>query len=159
MRKLFTGLAAATFLAVGAPGADAQVQLGPTLALSDEFDFGIGATLSAQAPQLGESIGFLGELLFYFPDNRDFFEINGNVTYAFPLAESTLLPFVLGGLNVGRASSDLGGGNTEVGLNIGGGITFDLESFRPSVGGRFVLGGIDHFVFFATLPFEVGTDR
>ena len=157
MRRLISGFAVAAFFAFAPSGADAQVQLGPTLAFSDEVDFGIGATLSAQAPQLGEGIGFLGEFIFYFPDNVDFFEINGNVTYAFPLAESTVLPFALGGLNIGRISSDFGGGNTDVGVNLGGGISFDLGSFRPSVGGRFVLGDFDHFILFATLPFEVGS--
>ena len=137
--------------------AEAQVQIGPTLAISDEVDFGLGATLSAQAPQLGEALGFIGEFIVFFPDDGDYFEINGNVTYSFPLAESTVLPFALGGLNIGRASAgDFS--NTEIGINLGGGITFDAGSFRPSVGGRFAINDLlnDHFVFFATLPFEVG---
>lgn len=164
MRKLVSGFAAAALLAFAPLGAQAQVQLGPTLAFSDEVDFGIGATLSAQAPQLGESLGFMGEFLYFFPegDGFDFFEINGNVTYSFPLDESTVLPFALGGLNIARASVDAGGlgsaSNTDIGVNLGGGISFDLGSFRPSAGGRFVLGDFDHFVFFATLPFEVGSN-
>lgn len=164
MRKLVSGFAAAALLAFAPLGAQAQVQIGPTLAFSDEVDFGIGATLSAQAPQLGESLGFMGEFLVYFPDQDglDFFEINGNVTYSFPLTESTVLPFALGGLNITRVSQDTGGlgdaSNTDIGLNLGGGIIFDLGSFRPSVGGRFAIGDVDHFVFFATLPFEVGSN-
>jgi len=161
MRRLFSVLAAAAFLAVGASGVDAQVQLGPTLVFSDEVDFGVGATLNAEAPQLGEGVGFLGEFLIYFPDTDglDFFEINGNLTYDFPLENSTVLPFALGGLNVSRTSIDAGGlggaSNTDIGLNLGGGIRFDLGSFRPAVGGRFAIGDIDHFIIFGTLPFEV----
>lgn len=161
MRKLVSGFAAAALLAFAPLGAQAQVQIGPTLAVSDEVDFGIGATLSTQAPQLGESLGFMGEFIVFFPDAGDYFEINGNVMYSFPLTESTVLPFALAGLNIARFSSDVGDfSNTEIGINLGGGITFDLGSFRPSIGGRFTINDLvnDHFVFFATLPFEVGSN-
>lgn len=163
MKKLLSAFAAAAFLAVGASGVSAQVQVGPTLAFSsDDIEFGIGATVSAQAPSLGEGIGFLGEFLVYFPDGFDFFEINGNVTYAFPLENSTVLPFALGGLNVTRFSFDTGGlgdaSSTDIGLNLGGGITFDMGSFRPSAGARFAIGDLDRIVVFMTLPFEVGSN-
>lgn len=163
MKKLVSAFATAAFLAVGASGVSAQVQVGPTLAFSDDFDFGIGATLTTQAPGLGEGVGFMGEFLIFFPDvdGFNYFELNGNVTYAFPLEDSTVLPFALAGLNIARASVDAPGfgseSNTEIGLNLGGGITFDLGSVRPSVGGRFAIGDMNHFVFFATLPFEVGS--
>lgn len=162
MKKLASAFATAAFLALGASGLHAQVQLGPTLVFSDDVDFGIGATMSAQAPGLGEGIGFLGDLLVFFPseDGFNYFEINGNVTYAFPLDDSSVEPFALGGLNISRASVDAGSfgsaSNTDIGLNLGGGITFDLASFRPSAGGRFAIGDLDHFVVFFTLPFEVG---
>ncbi|MDX1495538.1 MAG: hypothetical protein R3253_15830 [Longimicrobiales bacterium] len=164
MKKLVSAFATAAFLAAGASAASAQVQVGPTLVFSDDVDFGIGATVSAQAPGIGEGIGFMGEFLVFFPDvdGSDFFEINGNVTYAFPLANSTVLPFALGGLNIARASVDAGGfgdeSRTDIGLNLGGGISFDLGSFRPSVGGRFAINELNHFVIFATLPFEVGSN-
>jgi hypothetical protein len=162
MRKIVLGLAAAALLAAIPRGVDAQVQIGPTLAFHDDFDFGIGATVSAQAPGLGEGIGFMADFIVFFPDTDgyDYFEINGNVTYSFPLAESTVLPFALGGLNIARASYDAGtlgdGSNTEIGLNLGGGIVFDAGSFRPAIGGRFEVNGGEGFVLFATLPFEVG---
>lgn len=156
MRKLVTGLAAAAFLAVGPAAVAAQVSVGPTLALHDDFDFGIGATLAGQAPSLGEGIGFMGDFVFYFPDGGDYFEINGNVTYDFPLEESTVVPFVLAGLNIGRFSSDIvDRSNTEVGINLGGGIVFDAGTFRPSVAVKVDVGGYEGFVVFATLPFTV----
>lgn len=162
MRKFLSALAAVAFLALGPAGVDAQVQIGPTIAFHDDFDFGIGATLAAQAPQLGESIGFMADFIVFFPDPQgvDYFEINGNLTYDFPLAESTVLPFALVGLNIARASVDAGtlgnASNTDIGLNLGGGLSFDLGSVRPSVGGRFEVNGGEGFVIFATLPFEVG---
>ncbi len=164
MKKLVSAFATAAFLAVGASGVSAQVQVGPTLAFSDDVDFGIGATVSAQAPGIGEGVGFLGDFIIFFPDpdGFDYFEINGNLTYAFPLANSTVLPFALGGLNISRASFDAGGfgdaSSTDIGLNLGGGITFDLGSFRPSAGARFAIGDLNHLVIFFTLPFEVGSN-
>lgn len=159
MRKLVSGLAAATFLALAATTAEAQVQFGPTLAIHDDFDVGIGATLSGQAPSLGQGVGFMADFVFYFPDAGDYFEVNGNVTYDFPLENSTVLPFVLGGLNIGRYSVEVLGedrSNTEVGINLGGGIAFDAGSFRPSVAVKVDIGGYEGFVVFATLPFQVG---
>jgi len=163
MRKTVLGFAAvAAALVVAAPSVEAQsVQVGPTLAFHDDFDFGIGATVGAQLPSLGQGIGFMGDFLIFFPDEDgiDYFEFNGNLTYDFPLANSTAVPFVLAGLNLGRVSVDVLGldtSNTELGLNLGGGIVFDLASFRPAVGGRFEIEGGEGFVIFATLPFSVG---
>lgn len=159
MRKLVSGLAAAAFLALAPMTAEAQVQLGPTLAIHDRFDVGIGATLSGQAPSLGQGVGFMADFVFYFPDVDDYFELNGNITYDFPLENSTVVPFVLGGLNIGRRSFEVNGreeDNTEVGINLGGGIVFDAGTFRPSVALKVDVGGYEGFVVFATLPFQVG---
>jgi hypothetical protein len=158
MRKLVTVFGAAALFSIAASPAQAQVLLGPTLAFHDEVDLGIGATVEFDAPSISEGVGFMGDFLIFFPEVGDYFEFNLNGTYDFPLAESTVLPFALGGLNIGRAS--LGGfSNTDVSLNLGGGIAFDAGSFRPRVGGRFVLGDGTEFVVFATLPFQVSGDN
>lgn len=159
MRKLVSGFAAAALLALVPTGAQAQVQLGPTLAIHEDFDFGIGATLGVAPAELGAGVGFMGDFVFYFPDAGDYFEINGNVTYDFPLENSTVVPFVLGGLNIGRYSLEVNGvdaSNTEVGINLGGGLVFDAGSFRPSVAAKIDIGAYEGFVVFATLPFQVG---
>lgn len=162
MRKTVLGFALAATFAVAAPSIQAQpFQIGPTLAYHDDADFGIGATVGTQLPSLGQGIGFMGDFLIFFPDEDgvDYFELNGNVTYDFPLVNSTVVPFVLAGLNLGRVSVDRVGNDsneTELGLNLGGGVVFDLASFRPAVGGRFEIEGGEGFVIFATLPFSVG---
>jgi hypothetical protein len=139
-----------------APGeGQAQVTLGPTVAFHEDFDFGIGAALGLPLDSFGPGFGFLADVIWFFPEFFDYLELNGNVTYDFPLEDSTIVPFVLGGLNVARAS---GGGtsNTELGLNLGGGIEFDAGTLRPTVGLRVELSGGEGFVIFATLPFVVG---
>jgi opacity protein-like surface antigen len=149
-------------LGLAAPNAgSAQVQLGPTLALHDDFDFGLGAALSVQAPSLGERLGFQADLIFFFPDNDavDYLEINGNVTYDFTLPESTVAPFGLVGLNIARVSVESVGledsSNTELGFNLGGGVRFNVGGFRPSIGVRAEINGGEGVVLFATLPFDV----
>ena len=109
------------------------------------------------------SLAEVERVLALFPDcdpaDCSFFEINGNVTYDFRLEGSAVQPFALLGLNVARASVDAGSlgdeSNTEIGLNVGGGVAFNVGSLRPSLGGRFEISGGEGFVVFFTLPFEV----
>jgi hypothetical protein len=131
------------------------VTLGPTLAYHDDADFGIGAALGLPLDSFGEGVGFLADFIWFFPEFVDYWELNGNVTYDLPLEDSTIVPFVLGGLNIAHASVT-GASNTELGLNLGGGIEFDAGTFRPSVGLRVELSGGEGFVFFGTLPFAMG---
>jgi hypothetical protein len=163
MRMLSILLCALTLGVLASPrAAEAQVQIGPTLAYHGDFDVGVGGTMNVQMPALGERIGFMADVLVFFPDveNVNYLEFNGNVTYDFPLANETVRPFVLGGLNVARVSVDVptgvDGDETEIGLNLGGGLGFDLGSLRPTAGVRVEVGGGEGFVLFLSLPFEVG---
>ena len=161
MRRIMIALGMVAIGALTPLASQAQVQIGPTLAFHDDFDLGLGGTLTVQMPAIGEGIGFMADFLMFFPseDNVDYLEINGNVTYDFRLEGSAVQPFALLGLNVARASVDAGSlgdeSNTEIGLNVGGGIAFNVGSLRPSLGGRFEISGGEGFVVFFTLPFEV----
>jgi len=160
MRRTLGGIVTIAMLALVPSMLQAQTTLGPTLAMHDDGDLGIGATLGAPMASLGEGIGLMADFLIFFPDAGSYFEVNANLTYDFPLENSTVVPFVLAGLNIGRASVDVPGvgstSNTDLGLNVGGGIAFDAGTFRPSVAGRFRLGDGSGFVVFATLPFVLG---
>lgn len=148
---------------IGAPTvASAQVTVGPVLAYDSDIEFGLGASVGTALPSLGEGFGLLADFIYFFPpgDGFDYFELNGNVTYDFPLENSSVVPFLLGGLNLARASVDLGalgsGSNTELGLNLGGGIDFDLGNFRPTAGLRAEINGGEATVIFISLPFQTG---
>jgi len=160
MKKAMTVLCAAALLALLPTAGQGQVLLGPTLAWHDDADFGLGATVGFELPSLSEGVGFLGDFLLFFPNGMDYFELNGNVTYDFPRPGSTATPFALAGLNLSHASVDAGPlgdvSDTEVSLNLGGGIAFDAGKFRPKAGGRFIIGDGTSFVLFITLPFRVG---
>lgn len=162
MGKRLLGVVAFAVIALTPSASQAQVTLGPTLTWGDsDLDFGIGAQLEAALPAIGTGIGLMTDFVIYFPDGPvDYFEINGNLTYDFPLENSTAVPFVLAGLNLARISGDLpllgDISDTQLGLNLGGGIRFDAGNFRPTVGGKFEIEGGEAFVVFASLPFKIG---
>jgi hypothetical protein len=159
MRKFVTVVGAAALFSLVPLSAQGQVLLGPTLAFHDDADFGIGATVGFDADNITEGFGFMGDFIYYFPEFGDFLEFNANATYDIPLEGSTVLPFLLGGLNFARYSFEvlgISGSTTDVNLNLGGGIAFDAGSLRPKAGLRLIVGGGGGFVIFATLPFVVG---
>lgn len=171
-RKLLSGIVAIALFAVAPQALFAQgFLLGPEIAWNDDFDFGIGAGAEVDLDGVANGFGVQGDFLYFFPGdegslNVDYWEFNGNATYDFPLKNSTVVPYVLAGINVGNVSLDyegtdggldiFDGDGTEVGLNVGGGIQFDLGSFRPRVGARFVLGGWETFTLYGFLPFRIG---
>lgn len=155
MRKLLTVFGVAAALSVAPLQAQAQawsdLMVGPTVAYSDKgAGIGIGATVLFGLENFADNLGFMGDFLFFFPDGYDLWEVNTNLTYDFPLENTTIVPFGLGGLNIAHSSA------TKVNFNLGAGAAFDAGSFRPRVGFRFALGDGTRFVAFATLPFRVG---
>ena len=158
MRRVTTGLFAALLLSAVPSSGEAQVTVGPTLAYDNDLDFGLGATLGTTLPSLGEGFGLLADILLFFPEGPvNYFEVNAGVTYDFPLEGSTVVPFILGGINIARTSGEVLGisfSDTQLGLNLGGGIDFDAGNFRPSVGVRAEVSGGEALVFFVTLPFQ-----
>lgn len=162
IKKLtFAAIAGSVFILAPAQ-AQAQLRVGPTVAFHDDFDFGVGAMVGFGLPALGDGVNFLGDFTYFFPDvdNFDYLELNGNIAADIPIEGSAVAPFVLGGLNVARVSVDnptLGdASNTELGLNLGGGIRFAAGALEPMVGARVELSGGEGFVLFASLPFNVG---
>jgi opacity protein-like surface antigen len=144
-------------LAIGAGSASAQ-RFGAQLNWSDDFDFGVGARVELGMPNLFTSSGplsrtsLVGSFDYFFPDCEEcsYWEINGNVTV--PITASGVDPYVGAGLNVARFSVDLGSGlggdasNTEVGLNLLGGLNFQLGRVAAFGEGRLELSGGEQLV-------------
>lgn len=169
-RLLLPGLllAFAFFLPARAQG---QFAVGPIAAFHDDFDFGVGAVVMFPLESLHASLSFMGDFTYFFPglDNFSYFEINPGVMFEFPLEDSSILPFAMGGLNIARISFDFEFGGlegvlpgfsfdestTEIGLNIGGGIKFG-SSNNLIAGARVELGGGEGFVIFGAVPFPIG---
>ena len=91
------------------------------------------------------------QLIFYFPGNDvTLFELNGNFDYYF-YDQDVIEFYGLAGLNFTRVSWDDDNGNdgseSELGLNIGAGINFDLgKKVAPFAEMRFTIGEYDQFV-------------
>lgn len=141
--------------------AHGQVLIGPELAWNDDADLGVGAGIEFDLPELLPGVAFMGDFLWFFPgEDLDYFELNGNLTYDLPLEETQVVPFALAGLNVARVSVEndelLEGddGNTDLGLNLGGGLKFVAGSFRPRIAARFAVGN-DNVTIFAFIPFQI----
>lgn len=155
-------LATGMILSIGltANPAQAQVQFGAQASYADDMDFGIGVRaqhslasfVEAESP-LSVLTGVLS-LDFFFPDcdpfDCSYIEINGNALYPLDFGEG-FAPYAGGGLNIARMSVDAGdfGGDTsdtDVGLNVLGGATFDLGGFNTFGEVKIELGGGDQVV-------------
>lgn len=155
MRTIFATLALAALLAVPGQELRAQVTFGPTAAFHDDLDFGVGGTVGARMP--GSPLGVLGDFTLFFPDAADAWQINGNLTWDLPIPDRPIAPFVLGGVNVANVSPEgIDDSNTEVGINLGGGIRFSAGALEPVLGVRAEIEGSDGAVVFASLPFALG---
>ena len=133
------------------------VYLGPQIAFNDDADFGIGVGLEFDLPSIDPNLSYMGDLTFFFPDGFDYFEFNANLAYDFDVGDGSVTPFALSGLNVGRLSGEGESNfeNTEVGLNIGGGVKFDAGSVSPRIMGRFDLFSKESFTLSFFVPFQV----
>ena len=100
----------------------------------DQTDFGIGARIV-----FGGNIHFIGSFDYYFIGedvldvfNTKFYEYNGNLAYAFPTL--VIRPYVGGGLGLARISFDgdqLDDSASELGVNVLGGVRFEIPIFSP----------------------------
>jgi len=155
VRKLFSVIVLAAAAGAAVPAtAQAQVRVGAQVSFADDADVGLGVRVRADTPRLipGAPLSLIGSFDWFFPGgNVDYFEINGNVAYAFTITGSVLRPYAGGGLNVARTSVDLGGGtsisNTDLGLNLLGGLNFRTAGrLQPFVELRLELSGGEQFV-------------
>lgn len=146
---------------VSVPGtAQAQMSVGPMAGYHDDLEaFGVGAFLSIDVPSIASNLSIVPSFVFYFPDNVDAFEVNGDVMYAFRVSPDTpVLPFAFAGLNVVRSKVDVANAeaDTDVGLNLGGGVTFRAASVEPFAGAKFEIHDGTAFLIFGGIGFPIG---
>ncbi len=171
MRSLNLAFAAVALLLVLPSQAWGQFQVGPYLAYHDDVDVGIGGFVSVPLPEVDENLSVVADFGFFFPDDhgsegvdRDYWELNGDALYSFPLENTSFTPWVLAGINIAHGSvvrdgsgfGDRSSDDTEIGLNIGGGGTFGTGPVAPFVGVKFELSGGEGAVLFGGLAFTVG---
>jgi hypothetical protein len=107
----------------------------------DDEDFGIGARVFFDVGGRHDGWGGLASFDYFFPgDDFRYWELNGNLTYALG---GDLQPYVGGGLNLAHLGLRGAGSDTNVGLNLLGGIRVSRRVFAE---GRVELGGGKQFV-------------
>lgn len=158
MRKRLDSLALFAVLLLAAAGPlQGQAHLGGQISVADDADFGIGGRIVFDLLQRAD-LEFIGSFDWFFPDeppgeDRDYWELNGNVAYFFDLESApSVAPYLGGGLNIAHASRD-GASDTDGGINILGGARFSQSPVKPFVELRIELGGGEQFVLSGGLVF------
>lgn len=129
MRTRVLLIAAAAFMLMLPAPAVGQVNVGPQLSYGDDTDVGIGGRVVLNVESL-EHWDFIGSFDVFFPDNFDYWELNGNLAYNFVIEDAeSLYPYAGGGLNIANFDSDgPGDSETELGINAFLGSKFATES-------------------------------
>jgi opacity protein-like surface antigen len=164
MRVLLAGSLVLFLFGFGSSPARGQVALGPEISVAEDVDLGIGAVIEAPLTSVYEELEFAGRFTVYFPDAGDYWEINGDVRYLFPLeGENALLPYVLGGIAIGHSSWDYDvpgqggtGSDTEIALRIGGGFKVPMDRITPFAELGLGIGDLPDFTLRGGLTFPLG---
>lgn len=156
MQKVRNLLAAVALVVVGASAAEAQ-RFGAHAIWADDVDIGLGARMEmdisgklSKQPPLSRAF-FIGQFDFFLDpcDGADctYWEINPGI--AVPLNATTLKPYLGAGLNIAHSSVDLGtlgnASDTELGVNLLGGLKLNLSGMDAFTEARLALGGGEQF--------------
>ncbi len=167
MRRCAVLLAGLALLQLAPAKVEAQVSFGPLVAWGDDTDLGVGGRVDIG---LGNAFGVdsgpfqnlfasTGATYFFIDcDECSYFEINGNLAVPFTLEGSSVEPYAGSGIHIARSSSDVENpfvedDNTEVGLNLLGGIFFPLSDLRGFAEAKFEIVGAEQFVLSAGILF------
>lgn len=157
MQKIRNLLVAVALVVVGASAAEAQ-RFGAHAIWADDFELGVGARMEmdmsgklSKQPPLSRAF-FIGQFDFFLDPceaaDCTYFEINPGI--AVPLNATTLKPYLGAGLNIARISQDFGGtlgsqSDTELGVNLLGGLKLNLSGMDAFTEARLALGGGEQF--------------
>jgi hypothetical protein len=147
-------LTAVALTAIASTPLHAQ-RLGAQVSWGDESDMGLGVRAEFDfANRLTNTGAFsrafiIGQFDYYFIDcasgaSCTFFEINPSLAVPFTLQNSTVKPYAGAGLRLSRSSVSAGGfsnSETDMGLNILGGLKFGLGGMDSISEARLGLGG------------------
>ncbi|MDX1577916.1 MAG: hypothetical protein R3266_05505 [Gemmatimonadota bacterium] len=161
-RRAFGLVVVAFGMAFGVSTLAAQdVRVGGQVSFADDADFGIGPRLAIELPGVSEGLWLVGTFDYFFPDEGflgdgtdvDYWELNGNAIYTIRLPDApNVEPYIGAGINIARFSSqvetepEVDVSDTNVGLNILGGLDFPLQGFTPFVEARIEIDGGEQFV-------------
>ncbi len=161
LRQGALGLAVAAALAVSSVAVEGQssVRVGADLGWGDDFGLAVGGRLTADIDafenddSMLKSLRGIGQFLYSLEpfegcDRCDLWEINLNGALPFRLSNSAADFYAGGGLNIARFDfpdgfANRGFDDTDLGLNVIGGLNFDLGTLSSFAEVKVGLGGSD----------------
>ena len=148
LRGILTVTALSVLVFTGPRAAQAQALFGAELLFGTETNVGLGGRVHVDLEPGVPNLELMGSFDLFFPDGpTDYWEINGNVWYRIETSGSSrALPYVGGGLNIGHRSREGFDDDTDLGLNLGGGVRFPFENTTPFLEARFTIGGEEQLV-------------
>ena len=172
LSKLLLMSGVIALLVFAATDVQAQVRFGPQVAWGSDTDLGIGARLTGDVDAFGgsdssalRSLRGIAEFIYYLDphdgcDECSALEINASGVVPIKLGESNNDFYAGGGLNLARFSVDIGGAgsvsNTEIGLNVLGGLNFALSNLAAFVEAGIRISGSEQFVISSGITFGGG---
>lgn len=135
-----------------------QFSLGVQGSWGDDTDMGLGARIIFDLEFLLRGLEFTGSFDSFFPGEqfgleRDYWEVNTNAVYRIDTRGSTVTPYAGAGFNVARRDvsvrvldGDVSGYETSNGLNLLGGLLFDVGGPAVFVEGRMEVEGGRQFI-------------
>jgi hypothetical protein len=148
LRSIVTVVTVSVLGLSGAAEVQGQAMFGAEVLFGTETDLGIGGRVHIDLGSGVPNLEFQGAFDLFFPDGpADYWEINGNVWYRIETrGGSSAVPYVGGGLNIGHRDAPDFGGDTDLGVNLGGGVRFPFENTTPFIEARFTVGGAEQLV-------------
>jgi opacity protein-like surface antigen len=143
----------------GTADLQAQVRFGGQVGYANDADLGIGGRVQVGLPV--ERLAFIGSFDWYFPSDVvgvsiNYWEINANVKYGIPVNNALFGPYVGSGLNFAHASVSTQGfsaSDSDLGLNLMAGTSFNTGRYHPFAELRFEIGGGEQVILAGGLMF------
>ncbi len=144
------------------PAADlqAQVSFGGQVGYANDADLGIGGRVQVGLPM--KQLAFIGSFDWYFPSDAagvsiNYWEFNANVKYGIPVNNALFGPYVGSGLNFAHASISAQGvslgSDSDLGLNLMAGSSFNTGRYHPFAELRLEIGGGEQLILAGGLMF------
>jgi len=158
MRMTIGVAVAALCLAPAALAAQGAPRLGGELSFAQDANAGLGLRFEQPLlPFWTQDLRLDVTFDYYFPETPiNYWELNGDLAWGFPISGSRMSVYVGGGLNVARTgvTGAPGSGNTDLGINMLVGLRFPTGTrLTPYVELRPELGGGDRLVLTTGLMF------
>lgn len=161
--RILALLAAGAVLTAGA--ASGQVSAGVQANWGGDTDFGLGARIIVDLDGVVAGFEAVGSFDYFFPSDDfgadlTYWEANANLVYRIDTAGELLTPYAGAGFTYTRfeastrvLGAEVSGNETSAGINLLGGLMFNLAGVTPFIEGKIEAGGGEQFVASAGVRF------